>query len=137
MPGLAVPAGAGLFAAFPPAPPRIGRAAARVVLRFPRLGAPRGGGTLVLAGLHRLVAPYLGLGEAFRLDRVRTSLAAHPWLRALWKLGGDRNGDRMHSDRLHAAAPNRPAGPRMTLIAMAAPDRSQQPPRSPADGHGS
>jgi ectoine hydroxylase-related dioxygenase (phytanoyl-CoA dioxygenase family) len=45
---------------------------------------PRGGGTLALAGSHRLVAPYLGEGEAFRMGRVRTSLAVHPWLRALW-----------------------------------------------------
>jgi len=53
---------------------------------------PRGGGTLVLTGSHRLVAPYPSLGEAFRLDRVRTSLASHPWLRGLWMsaAAGDR-----------------------------------------------
>ncbi len=115
---------------------------------------PLGGGTLVLTGSHRLVAPYLGLGEAFRLDRVRASLAAHPWLRGLWKPGDD--GDRMqrymndgaviggvplrvveltgepgdvilmHSDCFHTAAPNRLTGPRMMLTGMIAPDRSQQ-----------
>jgi hypothetical protein len=114
---------------------------------------PRGGGTLVLAGPHRLVAPYLGLGEAFRLDRVHTSLASHPWLRGLWKGdGGDRiqryisdgtiidgvplrvveltgePGDviLMHSDTFHAVAPNRLTEPRMMLTGMAAPDRSRQ-----------
>jgi hypothetical protein len=111
---------------------------------------PRGGGTVVLAGSHRLVAPYLSLGEAFRLDQVRTSLAADPWLRGLWKPGSD--GDRirrymndgavidgvplcvveltgepgdvilMHSDCFHAAAPNRLAGPRMMLTGMIAAD---------------
>jgi hypothetical protein len=44
---------------------------------------PRGGGTLVLTGSHRLVVPCLGCGEAFRLVRVRASLAAYPWLRGL------------------------------------------------------
>jgi Phytanoyl-CoA dioxygenase (PhyH) len=109
----------------------------------------RGGGTLVLTGSHRLVAPYLSLGEAFRLDGVRTSLAAHPWLRGLWTPGPD--GDRiqrylndgiviggvrlrvveltgepgdvilMHSDCFHAAAPNRLTEPRMMLTGMVAP----------------
>jgi hypothetical protein len=117
---------------------------------------PRGGGTLVLAGSHRLVAPYLSLGEAFHLDRVRTSLAAHPWLRGLWKPGDNQNDDRiqryindgavigsvplrvveltgepgdvilMHSDCFHAAAPNRLTEPRMMLTGMAARDRSYQ-----------
>lgn len=115
---------------------------------------PRGGGTLVLAGSHRLVAPYLGLGEAFRLDRVRTSLAAHPWLRGLWKPGdGDDRIQRymndgtsidgiplrvveltgepgdvilMHSDTFHAAAPNRLTEPRMMLTEMIGPNRSEQ-----------
>ena len=115
---------------------------------------PRGGGTLVLAGSHRLVAPYLGLGEAFRLDRVRTSLASHPWLRGLWKRGDE--GDRiqrymndgtiidgvplrvveltgepgdiilMHSDCFHAVAPNRLTEPRMMVTDMVAPSRGQQ-----------
>lgn len=114
---------------------------------------PRGGGTLVLTGSHRLVAPYLGRGEVFRMPRVRASLAAHPWLRGLWEPGG---GDRiqrymndgtvvdgvplrvteltgqpgdvilMHCDCFHAAAPNRLAGPRMMLTGMLSPDRSQQ-----------
>jgi hypothetical protein len=48
---------------------------------------PRGGGTLVLTGSHRLVAPYLDGGEGFRMPRVRASLAAHPWLRGLWEPG--------------------------------------------------
>lgn len=113
---------------------------------------PKGGGTLVLNGSHRLVAPYLSLGEAFRLDRVRTSLASHPWLRELWTPGdgGDRMqrytgpsstgvplrvveltgepGDiiLMHSDSFHAVAPNRLTEPRMMLTGMAVPDRSQQ-----------
>jgi hypothetical protein len=109
---------------------------------------PRGGGTLVLAGSHRLVAPYLGLGDAFRLDRVRTSLASHSWLRGLWKGdGGDRiqrymndgtvidgvpvrvveltgePGDviLMHSDCFHAVAPNRLTEPRMMLTDLVAP----------------
>jgi ectoine hydroxylase-related dioxygenase (phytanoyl-CoA dioxygenase family) len=114
---------------------------------------PRGGGTLVLTGSHRLVAPYRCLGQAFRLDRVRASLAAHPWLRGLRKPGdgGDRiqrymndgtiidgvplrlveltgePGDviLMHSDTFHAAAPNRLTGPRMMLTEMVSPDRSQ------------
>jgi hypothetical protein len=98
--------------------------------------------------------PHLGLGEAFRLDRVRTSLAAHPWLRGLWEPGDD--GDRvqrymndrtiidgvplrvveltgepgdvilMHSDSFHAAAPNRLTEPRMMLTEMVSPNRSQQ-----------
>jgi len=115
---------------------------------------PRGGGTLVLTGSHRLVAPYLGLGEEFRLDRVRTSLAAHPWLRELWRAGngGDRiqrymkdgtiidgvplrvveltgePGDviLMHSDSFHAVAPNCLTEPRMMLTGMASPDCNQQ-----------
>ena len=116
---------------------------------------PRGGGTLVLAGSHRLVAPYLRLGEAFRLDRVRSSLATHPWLHGLWKPGegGDRMqrymndgtvidgvplrvveltgepGDvvLMHSDCFHAAAPNRLTGPRMMLTGMVAHNRLRRP----------
>jgi hypothetical protein len=115
---------------------------------------PRGGGTLVLTGSHRLVVPYLGLGEEFRLDRVRRSLASHPWLRGLWKPGdgGDRiqrymndgtiidgvplrvveltgePGDviLMHSDSFHSVAPNRLTEPRMMLTGMAVPDHSQQ-----------
>jgi hypothetical protein len=87
--------------------------------------------------------------EEFRLDRVRTSLAAHPWLRELWEPGD--NSDRirrymtdgtvidgvplrvveltgepgdiilMHSDCFHAAAPNRLTEPRMMLTEMVAP----------------
>jgi len=99
-----------------------------------------------------LVAPYLGLGEAFRLDRVRTGFAAHPWLGGLWKPGdgGDRiqrymydgtiidgvplrvveltgePGDviLMHSDCFHAVAPNRLTQPRMMLTDMVSPDQS-------------
>lgn len=57
---------------------------------------PHGGGTLVLTGSHRLVAAQLSLGEAFRLDRVRSSLASHPWLRGLWQPGDkDNDGDRI------------------------------------------
>lgn len=112
---------------------------------------PRGGGTLVLTGSHRLVAPYLSLGETFRLDRVRTLLAAHPWLRGLWKPGdgGDRiqrymndgtiidgvplrvvelTGEPgevilMHSDTFHAAAPNRLTEPRTMLTEMVSPNQ--------------
>lgn len=115
---------------------------------------PRGGGTLVLTGSHRLVAPYLDDGEAFRMPRVRAALAAHPWLRELWEPGhgGDRiqrymrdgtvvdgvplrvieltgePGDvvLMHSDCFHAAAPNRLAEPRMMLTEMIA-ERALQP----------
>ena len=58
---------------------------------------PGGGGTLALAGSHRLVAPYLSSGEAFRMGRVRTALATHPWLRELWEPGGGDNGG---SDRI-------------------------------------
>jgi hypothetical protein len=118
----------------------------------------RGGGTLVLAGSHRLVAPYFRLGDEFRLDRVRTSLASHPWLRGLWQPGDD--GDRierymndgtiidgvplrvveltgepgdvilMHSDTFHAVAPNRLTEPRMMLTDMVAPERGQHSPPS-------
>ena len=114
---------------------------------------PHGGGTLVLAGSHRLVAPYLDLGKAFRLDRVRTSLTAHPWLRELWHTGGGNRIQRymndgtvidgvplrvveltgepgdvvlMHSDCFHAAAPNRLTEPRMMLTEMVAPDHQRQ-----------
>jgi hypothetical protein len=117
---------------------------------------PRGGGTLVLTGSHRLVAPYLGGGEAFRMPRVRASLAAHPWLRGLWEPGGSGDGDRiqrymndgtvidgvplrvveltgepgdvilMHSDCFHAAASNRLTEPRMMLAEMIDPNRSEQ-----------
>ena len=106
---------------------------------------------------HRLVAHYLGLGEAFRLDTVRTGLAAHPWLRGLWKPGdhGDRiqrymndgtiidggplrvveltgePGDviLMHADAFHAAAPNRLTEPRMMLTEMISPSRTGQQPQ--------
>jgi phytanoyl-CoA dioxygenase PhyH len=109
---------------------------------------PRGGGTLVLTGSHRLVAPYLDGGEEFRMPRVRAALAAHPWLRGLWEPGhgGDRvqrymndgtvldgvplrvveltgePGDvvLMHSDCFHAPAPNRLNEPRMMLTEMIA-----------------
>ena len=114
---------------------------------------PRGGGTLALAGSHRLVAPYLDRGEKFRMPAVRASLAAHPWLHGLWEPGG---GDRiqrymndgavidgiplrvvemtgepgdvilMHSDCFHCAAPNRLAEPRMMLTEMVGPNRSGQ-----------
>lgn len=112
---------------------------------------PRGGGTLVLTGSHRLVTPYLGRGEAFCMPRVRASLAAHPWLRGLWEPsdGGDRiqrymndgtivdgvplrvvelTGDVIlkHCDCFHAAAPNRQTEPRMMLTGMLRPNRSQQ-----------
>jgi hypothetical protein len=115
---------------------------------------PHGGGTLVLTGAHRLVAPYLGLGEEFRLDRIRRSLASHPWLRGLWKPGDGADrlqrymndgtvidgvplrvveltgepGDviLMHSDSFHAVAPNRLTEPRMMLTGMAVPDLGQQ-----------
>lgn len=107
---------------------------------------PRGGGTLVLTGSHRLVASHLSLGQEFRLDRVRSSLATHPWLRELWKPGDDADrvqrymhhgtvidgvplrvieltgepGDiiLMHSDCFHAAAPNRLTEPRIMLTEM-------------------
>ena len=48
---------------------------------------PRGGGTLVLSGSHRLVAPYLGRGEELRMGEVRASLAEHPWLHGLLGAG--------------------------------------------------
>lgn len=110
---------------------------------------PRGGGTLVLAGSHRLVARYLRDGAAFRMPRVRASLGAHPWLHGLWDAGDD--GDRtqrylddgavvdgvplrvveltgepgdivlMHSDCFHSAAPNRLDRPRMMLTEMVRP----------------
>ena len=115
---------------------------------------PRGGGTLVLTGSHRLAASYLGCGEAFRMARVRASVAAHPWLRGLWEPvdGGDRiqrymndgtvvdgiplgvveltgePGDviLMHCDCFHAAAPNRLTEPRMMLTGIVGRSRSQQ-----------
>jgi hypothetical protein len=110
---------------------------------------PRGGGTLVLTGSHRLVAPFLDGGEAFRMPRVRTALAGHAWLRELWEPGhGDDRIQRymhegtvvdgvplrvaeltgepgdvvlMHSDCFHAPAPNRLAEPRMMLTEMITP----------------
>jgi Phytanoyl-CoA dioxygenase (PhyH) len=104
---------------------------------------PRGGGTLVLTGSHRLVAPYLRAGEAFRMPQVRAALAAHPWLRGLWEPGGRYLNDGtvidgvplrvveltgepgdvvlMHCDCFHAAAPNRLTEPRMMLTEMIAP----------------
>lgn len=56
---------------------------------------PRGGGTLALAGSHRLVERYLGEGAAFRMGKVRAALTAHPWLRELWAPapGGSGNPD--------------------------------------------
>jgi Phytanoyl-CoA dioxygenase (PhyH) len=61
-----------------------------------RCSAPTGGGgPVALAGSHRLVSPYLGGGEAFRMGRVRASLAAHPWLRGWWEReSGDDGEDR-------------------------------------------
>jgi len=112
-----------------------------------------GGGTLVLTGSHRLVAPFVGRGEDFRMVRVRTALAAHPWLHGLWEPGydGDRiqrymndgtvidgvplrvvelTGDPgdvilMQCDSFHAAAPNRLTTPRMMLTGMISPHRSR------------
>ena len=111
---------------------------------------PQGGGTLALTGSHRLVAPHLESGEAFRMGRVRASVAARPQLRGLWEPGGDdaererrylsegitvdgvalrvvemtgEPGDAilMHCDCFHAAAPNRLTEPRMMLTEMIAP----------------
>ena len=115
---------------------------------------PRGGGTLVLTGSHRLVAPYLGRGEAFRMPQVRASLEVHPWLRGLWEPGDGSDriqrymndgtvvdgvplhvveltgepGDviLMHCDCFHAAAPNRLTEPRMMLTGMVGPNHSEQ-----------
>lgn len=71
---------------------RVGRAAAVQFFAFLNQVRPRGGGTLVLTGSHRLAASYLGCGEAFRMARVRASVAAHPCLRGLWEPvdGSDR-----------------------------------------------
>jgi hypothetical protein len=115
---------------------------------------PRGGGTFVLTGSHRLVAGYLRDGAAFRMPQVRASLGAHPWLSGLWEAddGGDRiqrymndgividgvplrvveltgePGDivLMHSDCFHSAAPNRLTQPRMMLTEMVSPQRDPQ-----------
>jgi ectoine hydroxylase-related dioxygenase (phytanoyl-CoA dioxygenase family) len=100
------------------------------------------------------VAPFLGRGEEFRMARVRTALATHPWLHGLWEPGYD--GDRMqrymnegtvidgvllrvieltgepgdivlmHCDSFHAAAPNRLSTPRMMLTEMVGPYRSRE-----------
>jgi len=128
----------------------------RPVQYFAFLGRvqPTGGGPLALAGSHRLVARYLGQGEAFRMGRVRASLATDPWLRGLWEPGdgGDHlrrylnnetvidgvplrvteltgePGDiiLMHCDTFHAAAPNRLNEPRMMLTEMVSPSRGEQ-----------
>jgi len=115
---------------------------------------PRGGGPLALAGSHRLVAKYLGRGEAFRMGLVRTALATDPWLRGLWASGeGDDRIQRyldyenvvdgvplrvveltgepgdvflLHCDTFHTAAPNRLTEPRMMLTDMIGPNRGEQ-----------
>jgi hypothetical protein len=103
---------------------------------------PRGGGTLVLTGSHRLVARYIAeTGEAPHPRRVRPALTA---LRDLWEPSEDRvrrylaegvrvddvdlrvveltgrAGDAfvMHCDTFHAAAPNRATSPRMMATAI-------------------
>jgi ectoine hydroxylase-related dioxygenase (phytanoyl-CoA dioxygenase family) len=108
---------------------------------------PRGGGTLVITGSHRLSTP---AGAKAGNARVRSAEAkAHlktldPWLRGLWKNGGDTDrlrrylevgavidgvqvrveeltgqpGDAviMHPRLLHTMAPNSLEGPRMMLL---------------------
>lgn len=50
---------------------------------------PRGGGTLVLTGSHRLVTRYIAdTGEAPHPSRIRNALGDHPWLRDLWEPPG-------------------------------------------------
>jgi ectoine hydroxylase-related dioxygenase (phytanoyl-CoA dioxygenase family) len=108
---------------------------------------PRGGGTLVVTGSHRLTTPsepQAGNAPA-RSHEVKAYLrTVHPWLRDLWKAGGDTDrihryltagtvvdgvhvrveeltgepGDAviMHPRLLHVVAPNSLHTPRMMLL---------------------
>jgi hypothetical protein len=95
--------------------------------------APRGGGTAVLAGSHRLVNRHIATTGGWRPADVKAALyAAHPWLarpdfdRPLTVAGGPVElteltgapGDvvLMHPRTLHAAAPNAGPAPRMMLV---------------------
>ena len=59
---------------------------------------PAGGGTVVLAGSHRLVNRHIAATGAWRPADVRSALAgAHPWLRGMW--AGERQlGDEADLD---------------------------------------
>jgi hypothetical protein len=100
--------------------------------------APRGGGTVVLAGSHLLVNHHIATTGVWRPADVKAALAAaHPWLREVWD--GRRHADDeavldgvpaavreltgepgdvvlMHPRTLHAPAPNTASGPRMMLV---------------------
>jgi hypothetical protein len=107
---------------------------------------PRGGGTLVITGSHRLTTPSgPGADVPARSAEVKAYLRTmHPWLRGLWKAGGDADrihrylaagavingvhvrveeltgepGDAviMHPRLLHTMAPNSLQAPRMMLL---------------------
>ncbi|MEV0715995.1 phytanoyl-CoA dioxygenase family protein [Asanoa sp. NPDC050611] len=99
---------------------------------------PRGGGTLVLAGSHRLVNRHIATTGTWRPAQIRAALgAAHPWLREVWQGRGEPGSEAvldgvpvalreltgqpgdvvlMHPRTLHVAAPNAGPGPRMMLV---------------------
>ena len=108
---------------------------------------PRGGGTLVVTGSHRLntpAGPRAGNAPVRSHDVKAHLRTVHPWLRDLWKAGGDTGrihryltagaeingvhvrveeltgepGDAviMHPRLLHAVAPNSLPSPRMMLL---------------------
>lgn len=107
--------------------------------------APRGGGTVVLPGSHRLFNQLIATTGTWRPAEVKAALGAgHPWLRDLWTTGSGPGrvvrylqegatiagarfqvreltgaaGDviLMHPRTLHAPAPNSRPGPRMMLV---------------------
>jgi ectoine hydroxylase-related dioxygenase (phytanoyl-CoA dioxygenase family) len=108
------------------------------VFAFLNAVAPRGGGTVVLSGSHRLVNHHIATTGVWRPADVKAALAAaHSWLREVWD-GRRRPDDEavldgvpaavreltgepgdvvlMHPRTLHTPAPNTAAGPRMMLV---------------------